>query len=101
MSFECRHAEHVKDVTPSALGCEDCLKAGSLGASPPVQDLWPRRLLRRLAKPTRHRAFRATGHPLIEGHDPPEGWGWCYVDEVSIELGERTTPQRGPIPKFA
>jgi hypothetical protein len=29
MSFECRHAEHIKDVTPSALGCEDRLKTGS------------------------------------------------------------------------
>ncbi|WP_181164966.1 hypothetical protein [Mesorhizobium sp. B2-9-1] len=42
----------------------------------------------------------ATQHPIIEGYDPPEGWGWCFVDEVFIDLGEDTTPQNGPIPKF-
>ena len=35
---------------------------------------------------TKH--FHATRHPIIEGYDPPEGWGWCYVDEVYIDLGE-------------
>jgi hypothetical protein len=25
---------------------------------------------------------------IIEGYDPPEGWGWCYVDEVFLDLGE-------------
>jgi len=44
--------------------------------------------------------FHATGHPIIEGYDPPEGWGWCYVDEVFLDLGDYTTPQNGPIPKF-
>jgi len=44
--------------------------------------------------------FRATGHPIIEGYDPPEGWGWCYIDEVFFDLGDDVTPQRGPIPRF-
>jgi succinate dehydrogenase / fumarate reductase cytochrome b subunit len=22
----------------------------------------------------------------------PEGWGWCYVDEIVLDLGGRTTP---------
>ena len=26
---ECRHTSDIKDVTPSALGCEECLKSGS------------------------------------------------------------------------
>ena len=29
MAEECEHAELVRDVTPSALGCEECLKTGS------------------------------------------------------------------------
>ena len=29
MADECRHAEMVQDVTPSARGCEECLKTGS------------------------------------------------------------------------
>ena len=29
MSDECAHADAIRDVTPSALGCEECLKIGS------------------------------------------------------------------------
>jgi hypothetical protein len=41
-----------------------------------------------------------TRDPIIEGYDPPEGWGWCYVDEISLDLGGRTTPHKGPIPRY-
>jgi hypothetical protein len=44
------------------------------------------------------RHFHATAHPIIEGYDPPEGWGWCYVDEVM--LSDRATPQDGPIRRY-
>jgi hypothetical protein len=44
--------------------------------------------------------FHATGHPVIEGYDPPEGWGWCYVDKVLFDLSKRRTPQKGPIPRY-
>jgi ubiquitin-hydrolase Zn-finger-containing protein len=52
--------------------------------------------------PNRHatKHFHATGHPIIEGYDPPEGWGWCYVDEFLFDLSDRATPQDGPIPRF-
>jgi hypothetical protein len=46
------------------------------------------------------RHFHATGHPIIESYDPPEHWGWCYVDEVMFDLHGRATPQLGPIPRF-
>jgi len=29
MPEECTHADAIRDVTPSALGCEECLKTGS------------------------------------------------------------------------
>ncbi len=35
------------------------------------------------------------GHPIIEGYEPPEGWGYCYVDEVEVELPDQT-PQLIP-----
>ena len=66
-------------VTPSALGCEECLKIGSM---------WVHLRLCRTcghvgccdSSPNRHatKHFHATQHPIIEGYDPPEGWGWCY-----------------------
>lgn len=102
MTQKCTHGTGIRDVTPSALGCEECLKIGS-----PWVHL---RLCRTCghvgccdSSPNKHatKHFRATGHPIIEGYDPPEGWGWCYLDETFVDLGDRTTPQRGPIPRFA
>ena len=96
----CAHAEEIRDVTPSALGCEECLKTGS-----PWVHL---RLCRTCghvgccdSSPNRHATahFHATGHPIIEGYDPPEGWGWCYVDDEFVKLDHKT-PQRGPIKKW-
>jgi hypothetical protein len=36
----------------------------------------------------------------MEGYDPPEGWGWCYIDEAQLNLGGNVTKQDGPIPKY-
>ena len=101
MADECRHAAGVRDVTPSALGCEECLKSGSQ---------WVHLRLCRTCghvgccdeSPNRHatKHFHATRHPVIEGYDPPEGWGWCYVDEIFLDLSDRVTPHNGPIPRF-
>ena len=98
----CGHAEEIRKVVPSALGCEECLKSGSI---------WVHLRLCRAcghvgccdSSPNRHatKHFHATGHPIIEGYDPPEGWGWCYVDEVMLDLAGDTTPQNGPIPRYA
>ena len=44
--------------------------------------------------------FTRTHHPIIEAYDPPEGWGWCYVDQIVLDLGRRTTPHNGPIPRY-
>ena len=103
MSKQCTHGSFLRKVTPSALGCEECLKTGS-----PWVHL---RLCRTCGhvgccddSPNRHATahFHATQHPIIEGYDPPEGWGWgwCYVDEVFLDLGGDTTAQRGPIPRY-
>lgn len=100
MVGKCGHADAVKVVTPSAKGCEECLKTGS-----PWVHL---RLCRSCGhvgccddSPNRHatKHFRATFHPIIEGYDPPEGWGWCYVDEEFVALPS-TTKQVGPIKKW-
>jgi hypothetical protein len=101
MVHRCNHLNDIFDVTPSALGCEECLKAG---------DVWVHLRLCRTCghvgccdeSPNRHatKHFHATGHPIIEGYDPPEGWGWCYVDEVTLDLSDRMTPHNGPIPRF-
>ena len=97
----CAHGAFLRRVTPSAKGCEECLKIGS-----PWVHL---RLCRQCGhvgccdqSPHRHATahFHATRHPIIEGYDPPEGWGWCYVDEIFLDLGDDVTPQVGPIPRY-
>ena len=89
----CTHGAHLKEVTPSADGCEECLKIGSG---------WVHlRLCRECGhvgccddSPNTHatKHFKATGHPIMETYDPPDGWGWCYVDEVMLDLEGMTTP---------
>jgi hypothetical protein len=83
----CSHLHTVRDVVPSARGCGECLTIGS-----PWVHL---RLCRTCGhvgccddSPHKHATshFHATGHPIIEGYDPPEGWGWCYMDEVLFDL---------------
>jgi hypothetical protein len=101
MARHCTHLDTIADVTPSAHGCEDCLKTG---------DEWLHLRLCRTCghvgccddSPNRHATahFHATRHPIIEGYDPPEGWGWCYVDETMVDLDGRTTPQLKPIPRY-
>src|ERR1700744_3842408 len=101
MVKRCTHIADIQDVTPSALGCEECLKIGS-----PWLHL---RLCRTCGhvgccddSPHQHatKHFHATKHPIIEGYDPPEGWGWCYVDKVLFDLSDRKTPHNGPIPRY-
>ena len=101
MSKGCTHIAGIQDVTPSALGCEECLKSGS-----PWLHLRICRTCGHVGccddSPNKHATahFHATGHPIIEGYDPPEGWGWCYVDEVMFDLSNRKTPHNGPIPRY-
>jgi hypothetical protein len=102
MARVCEHVKAIRDVTPSAVGREECLKIGS-----PWVHL---RLCRTCGhvgccdnSPNRHarQHFHASGHPVIEGYDPPEGWGWCYVDEITFDLTDRMTRHNGPIPRYS
>jgi uncharacterized UBP type Zn finger protein len=83
---DCLHLDQKREVTPSADGCEDCLRTG---------DEW---LHLRLcltcghvgccdSSPNKHatRHFHTTRHPLIRSFQPGEAWGWCYVDEVMFD----------------
>ena len=99
--MSCSHLSTIVVVTPSADGCEECLKTGGW---------WVHLRLCRACghvgccdqSPSRHASahFAATQHPIIEGYDPPEGWGWCWVDEVAFDLSDRKTPHPRPIPRW-
>ena len=79
--------EHVRDVQPSALGCEDCLK---------IHGHWVHlRICTQCGhvgccdnSPNRHatRHFHATQHPIIRSFEPGEDWYYCYLDDLMFEL---------------
>lgn len=86
MTETCAHLGEIRKVTPSADGCEECLKIG---------DTWVHLRLCLMCghvgccdqsknkHATKH--FQATRHPVIKSFQPAEDWGWCYVDELFIE----------------
>ncbi|HEY7022035.1 MAG TPA: UBP-type zinc finger domain-containing protein [Ktedonobacterales bacterium] len=81
----CTHLNAIRQVTPSAQGCEDCLKTG---------DSWVHLRLclecghvgccdnSKNKHATKH--FHATRHPIMQSFEPGEDWRWCYVDEMIV-----------------
>jgi uncharacterized UBP type Zn finger protein len=92
----CPHLEEIQVVTPSADGCEDCLRTGAS---------WVHLRLCMTcghvgccdSSPNRHATahFRLTGHPIVRSFEPDEDWGWCFVDEVMLDASD--WPVRGPV----
>src|SRR5438132_1152832 len=83
MAGKCQHLDQVREVTPSAVGCDECLAMG---------DRWMHLRLclvcghvgccdsSKNKHATKH--FHATQHPIVQSMEPGEAWMWCYVDEV-------------------
>ena len=78
----CEHFSEIRAVTPSAQGCEDCLKiggnwvhlrecmsCGNVGCC----DNSPNR------HATKH--YNSEKHPIIRSFEPGELWGYCYPDD--------------------
>lgn len=82
MAEGCEHLSQIKSVTPSADGCEDCLKSGGQ---------WVHLRLCQVCghvgccdnSPMRHatKHYHATEHAIIKSFEPDEEWGFCYADE--------------------
>jgi uncharacterized UBP type Zn finger protein len=85
----CEHMSQIRDVTPSGNGCEECLKTG---------DTWVHLRMCLIcghvgccdASKNKHASkhFQATSHPIMRSLEPGEDWGWCYVDEKTLKLGD-------------
>src|SRR5437660_926763 len=90
MGTKCGHLKDLHHVTPSAAGCEECLKMG---------DSWVHLRLclscghvgccdsSRNKHATKH--FHATHHPVVRSLERGEDWAWCYVDELVMEPAPR------------
>ena len=91
----CEHFSEIRDVTPSADGCEDCLKIGST---------WVH--LRMCMScghvgccdnsPNRHatKHYHATTHPIVRSVEPGEEWGYCYPDDSFYETLTETVSSK-------
>ena len=92
----CSHLGHIREVTPSSNGCEDCLRIG---------DTWVHLRLCMVCghvgccdqsknkHATRH--FLDTRHPIISSFEPGEDWGWCYADQLFLDAAN--WPVRGNV----
>ena len=86
MTKQCSHLNQIRPVTPSAVGCEDCLKMGAT---------WVHLRLCETcghvgccdSSPHKHatKHFQATRHPVIKSFEPGEEWGYCYLDDLFFE----------------
>jgi uncharacterized UBP type Zn finger protein len=86
MSKVCTHLGAIQKVTPSAQGCEDCLKSG---------DRWVHLRICLVcghvgcceSSKNKHalKHYHDTGHPLVQTFERNENWLWCYVDEALLQ----------------
>ena len=97
MNTPCEHAALAHEVTPSANGCEDCLRTGQAwvhlricvicghvgccDSSPGAHatDHW----------------HRNPDHPLVRSFEPGENWWWCYSDALVFRV-----PGAVPAPSY-
>jgi uncharacterized UBP type Zn finger protein len=93
----CNHLDQIREVTPQANGCVDCLAVG---------DGW---IHLRLcvtcgyvgccdSSMNKHASAhaRSSGHPIVESFEPDEDWFWCYVDEVAFLVDNAPTLSYSP-----
>lgn len=83
----CTHTNQIKILKPGSHVCAECIKMG---------DTWVHLRLCTICgnvaccdssknkHATKH--FRAVKHPIIRSIEPGENWGWCYIDEVELDL---------------
>jgi hypothetical protein len=84
----CTHLDMIRDVSPTAAGCEECLKLGMR---------WVHLRMCRtcghvgccdssVGKHARKHAHHER-HPIARSIEPAETWSWCFVDEVMFDDG--------------
>ena len=83
----CSHHVEIREVTPSADGCEECLAMG---------DSW---IHLRMCMTCGHvgccndsknkhafKHYHATDHPIVKPMEEGEEWLWCFADELMLPL---------------
>jgi len=91
MAKQCTHLDQIHEVTartPNA--CEECLQTG---------DSWVHLRMcltcghvgccdsSKNTHATKH--FHATQHAIMQSAEPGEDWGYCYIDQLELDLATR------------
>jgi uncharacterized UBP type Zn finger protein len=84
-NMSCKHVSEIHDVTPSANGCEECLKIGS-GWVHLRMCLSCGHVGCCDSSPNKHatKHFHQTKHPIMQSFEPGEDWRWCYIDNREV-----------------
>ena len=92
----CQHLDQIQEVTPSAQGCEDCLKSGGRWVHLRIC-LTCGHVGCCDSSPNRHatKHFHSSGHPLVQSFEPDEYWVWCYVDQEVVGNLHKSWEMRG------
>ena len=89
----CDHLDQVRitALPDTVAGCEECLRTG---------DRWVHLRMCHTcghigccdSSPNRHATahHRTTGHALMRSAEPGEDWSYCYVDDVTLVLHQRS-----------
>ena len=86
---KCAHVTEIKVRKPEVHACNECLKMGAT---------WVHLRLCMIcgnvgccdSSPGQHatKHFHASKHPIMRSIEPGEEWGWCFVDEVELDLSQ-------------
>ena len=86
-TLQCSHLDQIHDVKPGTKGCKECLEMG---------DKWVHlRMCRSCGHvgccdssknkhATKH--FQGTQHAIMRSVEPGESWGWCYIDQIEVDV---------------
>ena len=98
MPDACRHVKTVRDVTPSALGCEECLR---------MHSQWVHLRICRTcghvgccdSSPSQHASHHAVDerHVIVQSYEPGEDWFWDYTAEGFLDGPVLAPPHHHPL----
>lgn len=97
MAVSCEHVAAAQEVTPSANGCEDCLR---------IDGTWVHLRICMTcghvgccdSSPGKHATAHwhtHPEHPLVRSFEPGEDWWWCYADQLAFNV-----PDAKPAPSY-
>ena len=82
---QCTHLDQIRDVEPSAEGCEDCLKSGASWVHLRICLICGHVGCCDSSKnkhATKH--YHDSNHSIVQSFEPGEDWRWCYADQTFL-----------------